>query len=104
MRDLLTWVHFMNATSPPLPPSEAFYHGAHLVLFDSLGFRTELGVAERESLVEDIERYLQELLVRNGFGMIPQVSPACISCDGDLFGIHPFFINKGFFVYVCPIH
>jgi midasin len=95
VRDLLTWVRFMNATSPPLPPAEAFYHGAHLVLLDSLGCREQLSVTVREHLLQGAQMFLQELLVKNGRQMSLQSSPASISCHEDMFGIHPFFIKKG---------
>ena len=85
----------MNATSPPLPPAEAFYHGAHLVLLDSLGCREQLSVTVREHLLQEAQMFLQELLVKNGHQMSLQSSPASISCHEDMFGIHPFFIKKG---------
>lgn len=38
MRDILTWIEFMNVMiEMGLPPSTAYIHGAFLVFLDSLG-------------------------------------------------------------------
>ena len=43
VRDVVTWVAFLNvcsANDPPLPPEEAYLHGAALVLLDGIGIGT----------------------------------------------------------------
>ena len=95
VRDLLSWVHFMNTTSPPLTPAEAFYHGAHLVFLDGLGCSGQITGADKEEALVATQLFLQDLLTQIDCDTASQQSSNDISAAGDQFGIHPFFIRKG---------
>ena len=95
MRDLLSWVHFMNKTSPPLSPMEAFYHGAHLACLDGLGCSGQLSSVERVGALAAAETFLRDLLLYNGCDVPPVGCSVDIRVDDSHFGIHPFFIRKG---------
>ena len=95
VRDLLTWVDFMNNSTPSLMPADAFYHGAHLVLLDGIECSAQMISTRRESFVLEVEMFLQRLCVEAGFGRTHQNTPAPIVDDGDVFGIPPFFVKKG---------
>ena len=100
VRDLQTWVNFMNTTTPRLTPAEAFYHGAHLVLLDALGCGD---YATTGKLGQDMREmgaaFLQELIKNQGSGLFDDgVGPESLAMDdvgGRVFGFHPFFIEKG---------
>ena len=92
VRDLLSWVKFMNATCPPLSPTESFYHGAHLVFLDSLGCNGYMTGVERKHVVQETQSFLKDLLQQS------DLDDRCLSnvlSDADCFGIYPFFIEKG---------
>ena len=44
MRDLISWVTFMNETEENLGSVHAFLHGAFLVVLDGLGLGIFLGI------------------------------------------------------------
>jgi midasin len=93
IRDLLTWVKFMNITAPPLTPAEAFFHGAHMVFLDAMGCG-DRSVAEHR---QDITAFIHAQLKRHGVNLILK-EDLCqeMNCtDDQLFGIHPFYIEKG---------
>lgn len=91
IRDLLSWVQFMNATCP-LSPTESFYHGAHLIFIDSLGCNGHMTGVEKKQAVQETQSFLNDLLHQSDFD--GQCSND-ITSDADHFGIHPFFIQKG---------
>lgn len=95
VRDILTWVHFMNNTTPPLTVPEAFYHGAHLTLLDGLGCSGGIVSTDREDTLRATEAALQELLLENDCNVHLSDSAGTIFADDNKFGIHPFFIQKG---------
>ena len=97
MRDLLSWVQFMNTTSPPLPPAEALYHGAHLACLDRLGCGGQGSGADRDGAVAAAEAFLQDILLQHGCEVAGPASwcSADIVSDGSRFGINPFLIEKG---------
>ena len=53
MRDLMTWVQFINACSERMDPLLAYAHGAELVLLDGLGLGA--GVPVEASIIKTIE-------------------------------------------------
>ena len=95
VRDLLSWVHFMNTTSHPLSPTEGFYHGAYLALLDGLGCNGKMSSVDRHRALAAAEAFLQDLLHQSGCEVTPQYSSEDTVSDEEQFGIHPFFIRKG---------
>ena len=72
------------------------------MLLDGLGCRGQLNSSGRDNFLQEIQMFLQELLVTNGCQMSLNCSLASISCDGYLVGIHPFFVKKGLYCsHVC---
>ncbi|KAL2649174.1 hypothetical protein R1flu_017302 [Riccia fluitans] len=120
VRDLLSWVSFINCTSEDIGLAAAFVHGAHLVLLDGLGLGTGLSTSAAE---EQRRRCLDHLLkqlpdsLRAGLtassafeaekfnssfaGLIQtEARPTGIgalthSPNTSFYGIHPFYIPKG---------
>lgn len=58
VRDLLSWVGFMNALSPLIGPRSAFVHGCFLVLLDGLG----LGSGSTQEIVQVLRHRCCEFL------------------------------------------
>ncbi|BBM98800.1 midasin [Marchantia polymorpha subsp. ruderalis] len=121
VRDLLSWVSFINCTAQGVGLSAAFVHGALLVLLDGLGLGTGLSSTATEKLRgKCLDHLLQELPDNERSALIAsshfeginsrsdvrrsiehEVRPMEIETSADssqkinLFGIHPFFIPKG---------
>ena len=95
-RDVLMWVEFMNQTSPPLSPFQAFYHGAQMVFVDSFGCGGSCDDRELKHQCED---------VLSGFcdsgGDLCESQSMEIDNSNDVFGIHPFYIRKGTKMATC---
>ena len=101
VRDLLTWVTFMNKTSDYLSPAERFYYGAHLVFVDALGCGGSVGSVE---LKGDALEYLKLLLKRWGTA-VDDAEPHTLEAVTDNergYGIPPFFIDEGI-LYMCMV-
>ena len=94
-RDILSWVRFVNSSSPTLSPSLAFYHGAHLVFVDGLGCG---GGGDRvQRLREACYEYLMnQVEVVGEVGGVTEIENGI-----ERFGIKPFFIDKGVHVMLC---
>ncbi|KAL4625562.1 hypothetical protein ACB092_05G035400 [Castanea dentata] len=113
VRDLLSWVAFINMTERSLGPEFAFLHGAFLVLLDGLSLGT--GISKKDA-VELRQRCLHFLLEKltlepnnsiytklsrmENFGWGDLGMTADISCTenmqcDNIFGIDPFYIEKG---------
>lgn len=94
VRDLLTWVNFMNMLTPQLTPEEAFYHGAHLVFLDAMGCgNTGDGVTMKTEAIQ----FLMRLMERHGVAL-PSDDSESSDMEGSregLFSIPPFFIERG---------
>ncbi|KAK8664402.1 hypothetical protein V6N13_084194 [Hibiscus sabdariffa] len=110
VRDLLSWIAFVNVSK--LESDHAFIHGAFLVLLDGLSLGTGLSKKDCGELRERCLSFLLELLqVDNtnllyskiskmenyGWGDLGALRE--VNTDGmlhdDLFGIDPFYIEKG---------
>lgn len=94
VRDLLTWVTFMNITRDYLTPPEGFFHGAHLVFVDALGCGGSVGSAQSK---EEVLTHLKMLLEQCGLcfdRLHPLVFGTVIDHDQG-FGIPPFYIDSG---------
>ncbi|XP_051115352.1 midasin [Andrographis paniculata] len=113
VRDILSWVSFINLTERNLPPESAFIHGAFLVLLDGLTLGTNISKEEAVQLrMKSISFLLQKLkeykpgfdsssldrLESYGWSDPGNLSVSSCSdnmeCD-NLFGMHPFYITKG---------
>nr|GEU87507.1 midasin isoform X1 [Tanacetum cinerariifolium] len=116
VRDLLSWIDFVNVTEKSLHAEAALLHGAFLVLLDGLSLGTGISKFEAENLKERCLSFLKERLKEskpsfnstnisniesNGWSD-PLASTEVPSGNGmeidnsDLtFGIHPFYIEKG---------
>jgi len=98
VRDLLSWVTFMNTVSTRLAPSECYYHGARLVFVDSL--MTETG--DLMQLAKDRDlciQFLSDQLSSNNL-CHPLATDLASSKEVEVtsdfqFGISPFYISKG---------
>jgi len=101
MRDVLTWVHFINVSTQPevgLPAEKAYIHGACLTFLDSFGSGLT-SVLNSSSLLE-----LRSSVLRF---LIDQIKSTEISVDSfeeilgrteivaNRFGVQPFFIDMG---------
>ena len=92
IRDLLTWVSFMNAAVPALSLSQAFYHGAHLTFLDGLGCNG-CTVSDSPSVKEEAVKYVEQYLVKRNLWTAEVFNSKLDS--NTLFGISPFYIQKG---------
>ena len=97
MRDLLSWITFMNTVSTRLPQPAAFYHGAQLVFIDSLvSDNGDLQQLNRDR--NNCLQYLEGQLVAKGLydSVDIDVTNNEVELTGDgKFGIEPFYIAIG---------
>ncbi|XP_073126022.1 midasin isoform X2 [Henckelia pumila] len=113
VRDILSWVSFINVTERSLPAESALMHGAFLVALDGLSLGTNISKSDAAQLRLECLCFLQNKLkdhmkfpkspildTLNDYGWADSGSSAVLSqaddmeCD-NLFGIHPFYIEKG---------
>ena len=119
IRDLLSWVRFINATARTLDdqkhddekrhllePAAAYIHGACMVFLDALGAGTTSSVGGAwDSLRDSALAYLQKQTTTllgspvsdHDLGLLTADSTPqpMDSVESDSFGIHPFCIPKG---------
>ncbi|CAH2065804.1 unnamed protein product [Thlaspi arvense] len=111
VRDLLSWVAFVNVMNESLGPAYAILHGAFLVLLDGLSLGTGFSGRDGKDLREKCFAFLlQQLKVLTSESLPLNLSrmeqygwgDAKATCQesksvlhGDMFGINPFYISKG---------
>ncbi|XP_031091675.1 midasin [Ipomoea triloba] len=117
VRDLLSWVSFINTTGTRLQPESllpesAFLHGAFLVLLDGLNLGTNISKYEAAGLRKKCFLFLLGLLKEinsnfdcsslatlENYGWSDSVADAVVCTDNKQcdthFGIHPFYIERG---------
>ncbi|KAG5541983.1 hypothetical protein RHGRI_021724 [Rhododendron griersonianum] len=113
VRDLLSWLAFIDATAGNLPPEDALIHGAFLVLLDGISLGSGISKGHAGELRERCMSFLLEQLkmscssldcsnlsVMANYAWSDVRSSADTSCDDNmqcdnLFGIHPFYIANG---------
>ncbi|XP_010530743.1 PREDICTED: midasin-like [Tarenaya hassleriana] len=111
VRDLLSWISFVNVTRENLGPVYAISHGAFLVVLDGLSLGTGFSKRDGEELREKCFLFLSEQLKvfasdtlpselskleQYGWGDCETVYQGNKSVlRGDMFGIDPFYIRKG---------
>ncbi|KAJ8774196.1 hypothetical protein K2173_009627 [Erythroxylum novogranatense] len=107
VRDLLSWIEFINVTKGSLGTDDAFLHGLFLVVLDGLSLGT--GISTRDALLlrkESFSFLLKKLKLDHtqfrmeDYGWEDHGSSTDNSVNTDmlhdkLFGIHPFYIEKG---------
>ncbi|KAJ3690228.1 hypothetical protein LUZ61_019392 [Rhynchospora tenuis] len=112
IRDLLSWITFINVSEEKLGPEFALIHGAFLVLLDGLTLGTGITWDDANKLRESCLCFLCEELQKVGKNISVSVlanlgnygwgsageniSHELVRTE-DLFGIKPFFICKGNF-------
>ena len=113
IRDLLSWVNFINTCSFSathadmedkvlLPPALAYVHGACLVFLDALGSGSS---SSSSGAVKDVHQACFEFLTsqveqsKEAEGCFEEQN-GIISDRTDVFGISPFFIPRGMWDYV----
>ena len=93
VRDVLTWVEFMNTTESRLNPAQGFYHGAHLVFLDALGCGSSLGGPDMK---ESSARHIRTLMDKCGEEGLESMAEVGVFCSTDTHcGIQPFMISTG---------
>ncbi|CAI2169296.1 7876_t:CDS:10, partial [Funneliformis geosporum] len=105
LRDILSWVLFMNSTIEQLGSHESFIHGGYLVFFDGLGSNATTGsLLSGQVLKEFRMKCLGKLVDLNSDLKLDNVVNRSFASDNNmgkiistesLFGIHPFYITKG---------
>ncbi|XP_076884991.1 midasin-like [Bidens hawaiensis] len=113
VRDLLSWIDFINVTEKSLLPEVSLLHGAFLVLLDGLSLGTGISKIEAVDLKERCLSFLMEQLKESKLGsdqanlLMAEYndwsdllkSAEALPSNGmeidSSFGIHPFYIEKG---------
>ncbi|GMH33343.1 hypothetical protein BSKO_01177 [Bryopsis sp. KO-2023] len=98
VRDLLSWVGFINVVSPTVGLPVAFVHGIYLVLLDGVG----LGTGGSTELAPEVRQRSREFLIKQMNGNVELVEEASgkvkgmqVTEHGTKWGISPFFIPRG---------
>ncbi|CAA6669952.1 unnamed protein product [Spirodela intermedia] len=114
VRDLISWVTFINETEENLGSVQAFLHGAFLIVLDGVGLGTNISKCDASRLRESCLDYLvkeakqvadigfvdSQLSNMESYGWKGSDNDAanegynCVQAE-HLFGIHPFYITKG---------
>ncbi|KAL8046294.1 hypothetical protein ABFX02_08G168300 [Erythranthe guttata] len=114
VRDLLSWVSFINVRDRSLLAESALVHGAFLILLDGLSLGTNISKVEAADLrvkcfsflLETLKEYntsldLSSLGKLESYGWsdpgslsVPSNTTDDMECDSR-FGVHPFYIEKG---------
>ncbi|KAM0949589.1 putative cobaltochelatase [Dioscorea sansibarensis] len=111
VRDLLSWVSFMNVTEGSLGSQYAFIHGAFLVVLDGLSLGTGMSKSDANRLRQTSLSFLLNVLKgcvgcinlaiskMENYGWGDEKHGDLSHVNGfhleNLFGVHPFYINKG---------
>nr|XP_043616411.1 midasin-like [Erigeron canadensis] len=113
VRDLLSWIDFINVTDTSLGPEKKLVHGAFLVLLDGLSLGSGISRIEANVLRENCQSFLMSQLEKSrlslnqakllatenyGWSDLPRSDEAMSSNGMEVdssFGIHPFYIEKG---------
>ncbi|KAL6643149.1 hypothetical protein ACP70R_021330 [Stipagrostis hirtigluma subsp. patula] len=111
IRDLLSWISFINVTEENLGPHQALIHGVFLILLDGLTLGLSVSRTEASELRSTCLSYLLEELQKvegkalepyvidlNNYGWGDNIRKTDMDHDHpeDCFGIAPFYIAKGY--------
>ena len=110
LRDILSWVDFINVMGSKLSLFDAYLHGACLVLLDSVGFGAGLNEKQRvdtrahlfQHLLSQIPSSALEHIAIHGNDLAVRPVDPSLTSQG-LFGLEPFTVPRGPFTYVLPI-
>lgn len=98
IRDILTWVNFINVCTNKIDISEAYVHGACLTFLDSFGS----GVTGMENiqilkqLKNECINFMTNQVSSNGYNTDGiNFNATSVQEDETSFGIKPFFVEKG---------
>uniref|UniRef100_M8BCY6 Midasin n=1 Tax=Aegilops tauschii TaxID=37682 RepID=M8BCY6_AEGTA len=111
IRDLLSWISFINLTEMKLGSQQALIHGLFLVLLDGLTLGMNLAKSEATELRRTCMSFILEELRKvegkplnsrlndlKNYGWGDDITKTDIDCNHpDDFGIAPFYITKGHF-------
>uniref|UniRef100_A0ACD5WZY3 Uncharacterized protein n=1 Tax=Avena sativa TaxID=4498 RepID=A0ACD5WZY3_AVESA len=109
IRDLLSWISFINVTETILGPEQALIHGLFLILLDGLALGMNFSESEATEwrrtclslLLEELQKVegkplSSDLNDLKNYGWGDDIRKTCIDCNHrDHFGIAPFYIPKG---------
>ncbi|CAN1795130.1 MDN1 [Linum perenne] len=105
VRDLLSWVEFIDVTRESLGSEYSLVHGLFLVLLDGLSLGTGISVPDAKLLRERCLSFLREQselgdfpdlsLMDYGWSDHMDISSNEDMQSGNRFGIRPFYIEKG---------
>jgi hypothetical protein len=88
VRDILSWIKFINQSFVKLGPESSFYHGACLVFLDGIGCGS--------GKVELISRSAAEIFISSLFNKHgKKLRKPAVTAGNEVYGISPFFIEKG---------
>ncbi|KYM78871.1 Midasin [Atta colombica] len=110
IRDVLTWVNFINVSTDgtllsKLTIEEAYYHGACLTYIDSLGSNStgSESISKLKDFTEAALRFIKseiENTMKSELNMeVPVINENIIVDASDIFGILPFYIKKGPYIF-----
>ncbi|KAG5308278.1 MDN1 protein, partial [Acromyrmex insinuator] len=110
IRDVLTWVNFINISTDgtllsKLTIGEAYYHGACLTYIDSLGSSStgSESISKLKDFTEAALRFIKseiENTMKSELNMeVPVINENVVVDASDIFGILPFYIKKGPFIF-----
>ena len=88
VRDIKSWIEFINQTLDKLGPESSYYHGACLVFLDGIG----CGSGKEELISRSsAENFVSNLLSKNG----KMLRKPEMTAESELYGILPFFVQRG---------
>lgn len=97
VRDLLSWIRFINLTLSELGPVCSCYHGACLVFIDGIGCGS--GPSILSSF--DTEQMVKGLLKK--YGLVMDETTLAVEKGDEFYGISPFYIEKGMLMHNSQI-
>lgn len=92
IRDILTWVNFVNVCSNQINFANAFIHGACLTFLDSLGSGVT-AMESKDSLEQFREECMNKLFTQNGNNYKEFSNEIEVEYKENKFGIKPFYIR-----------
>ena len=88
VRDIKSWIEFINRTLDKLGPESSYYHGACLVFLDGIG----CGSGKEELISRSsAENFISNLLSKHG----KMLRKPEMTAESELYGISPFFVQRG---------
>jgi len=105
LRDILSWINFINLTHEIITPEIAFLHGGSMVFLDGLGINPMLGVSVtglddgkfRKSCERKLASFahINDQAQKKDLSHALEITNADIINNDEIFGIYPFTIPKG---------